>query len=119
MDGSIYEENLKMTQLAPGKTDFVKEKLEQDTDIIYKSQKARKMAIKDELTEKFLSMFQRAREEILFLRGENEVLQSQHSALVEHNLNQSKLLESHRDCEAKVNSVIKVLSPVVARHKNT
>ena len=78
----------------------VQYRCDEDTDVAYEAQKIKKLALKDELTEKFLSLYQLAREEVLFLRNENEKLLRRLGG----NSNQIEIPKHHKDCKAKVTS---------------
>ena len=84
--------------LASEKIQSIQERRHEDTDTAYTAQKLKRSSLKDELTEKFLSMYQTRQEEVLFLRKENEELLRR----VEGSLHQIETLKHHKDCEAKV-----------------
>ena len=73
-----------------------------EDDVSYQEQKMRKMALKDELRERVLSMLERAQRESSVIRKETEKLRKQATVLAEETMNQRKSLEEHMDCEAKV-----------------
>ena len=80
--------------------------VEQNADSWCQEQMRRKMALKDELKEKVISMLENERKESLLLRKENEELQTANSKLVEEKLNQKVIVKEHMDCNAKVTACI-------------
>ena len=75
---------------------------EKDSDAKYQAQKIRKMALKHEIQEKFISKFEKTQEEVQLLRKENEQLLKENSKLVMSNLNNTEVLEDNTSYETKV-----------------
>ena len=80
--------------------------VEQSIDFGCQEQKLRKMALKDELREKVLSMHEKAQRDSLALRQEVQELRKEKEKVVKERMNQKNILEEHMDCDAKVASGI-------------
>ena len=97
----MHAEDLRF-MLALGKHDLMKGSVEKNVDDWCQEQKIRKMALKDELREKVLSMLEKSQKESTLLREENEELRKQATMHAEERANERKMLEEHMGYEAKV-----------------
>ena len=73
-----------------------------DTEMKCQVQKMRKLALREELREKFVLMFGKAQNEIVILRQANEILKKEKKKLIEEGAQDKEILEHHKVCETKV-----------------
>ena len=100
-----HAEDLRI-KLALDKHELIKEMVEQSADTWCQEQMTRKLALKDELREKIISLFEKAQIERFLLKRENNALRKEKSKLEEERKHQREILQKHMNCAGKVVSSI-------------